>query len=104
MLRSCNKCIQCTSTACSGSVSKVKRIDFLKDTRELLRWRRAAEDGLQGRAAFRTGTGRVLKDEELHQVAGSMAERMRRRRPHGYPWIPMATIPCHRCHRKSYRK
>lgn len=56
----------------------VKRIDFLKDTRELLRWRRAAEDGLQGRAAFRTGTGRVLKDEELHQVAGSMAERMRK--------------------------
>jgi len=56
----------------------VKRIDFLKDTRELLRWRRAAEEGLQGRAAFRTGSGRVLKDEELHQVAGSMAERMRK--------------------------
>ena len=56
----------------------MKRIDFLKDTRELLRWRRAAEEGLQGRAAFRTGSGRVLKDEELHQVAGSMAERMRR--------------------------
>ena len=70
---------------CWASVSKVKRIDFLKDTRELLRWRRAAEDGLQGRAAFRTGTGRVLKDEELHQVAGSMAERMRHPMDHPMP-------------------
>ena len=67
---------------------EVKRIDFLKDTRELLRWRRAAEDGLQGRAAFRTGTGRVLKDEELHQVAGSMAEKMRTGHwPKRYPSI-----------------
>lgn len=50
----------------------------MKDTKDLLRWQRAAEDGLQGRAAFRTGTGRVLKDEELYQVAGSMAEKLRR--------------------------
>ena len=50
----------------------------MKDTKNLLRWQRAAEDGLQGRAAFRTGTGRVLKDEESYQVAGSMAEKLRR--------------------------
>lgn len=48
-----------------------------QDTRELLRWQKTAEDSAQGRA-YQTGTGRVLKGDELKLVADSMTQRLRR--------------------------
>ncbi|CAK9023214.1 unnamed protein product [Durusdinium trenchii] len=57
--------------------SAVKQVYFAKDTRELLQWKRTAEESLRGKVSFRTGTGKVLKDAELHAVAESMAEKLR---------------------------
>ncbi|CAJ1445903.1 unnamed protein product, partial [Effrenium voratum] len=56
----------------------VKRVDFVKDTRELLRWKRHALESASNGAAFRTGNGKVLQGEELQAVAESMAEKLRK--------------------------
>ena len=53
----------------------VKRIEFIKDTGELLYWKNVADTG-QG--SWRTGTGRVLQGQELQAVAASTVDTRRK--------------------------
>ena len=53
----------------------VKRIEFVKDTSELLYWQRVAD---AGQGTWRTGTGRVLEGQELQAVAASMVDKYRK--------------------------